>query len=325
MLADPGVDSVIVLFVPPVVATADEVARAIVSAAGDATKPVLAVVVSGEGIPESLRAGDSTVASFSYPESAARALALAAERATWLRREAGSVPTLPDVDRAGARHVIDGDDTERWLEPPEARALLAAYGIPLVAERIVSSVDEAVVAARELGFPAVVKTAAPGAHKTESGGVAVGLTSEDEVRAAAERIGAPLIVQPMVEGGVELLAGVVQDPVFGPLVAFGPGGIYAELIGDTRFAVAPLTDADADELVRGGKAGRLVAGYRGSVAADVSSLTDLLVRLAQLADDNPEVAELDLNPVLGLADRCLAVDARVRLGPVPARNNLKSW
>ena len=140
VLADPGVDSVIVLFVPPVVATADEVARAIVSAAADAAKPVLAVVVSGEGIPEPLRTGDSTVASFSYPESAARALALAAERAAWLRREAGSVPALPDVDRAGARQVIDGDDTERWLEPSEARALLAAYGIPLVAERIVGSV-----------------------------------------------------------------------------------------------------------------------------------------------------------------------------------------
>ena len=327
MLADPGVDSMIVLFVPPVVATADDVARAIASAAAaaEATKPVLAVVVSAEGIPESLRTGDCTVAPFTYPESAARALALAADRADWLRREAGSVPHLSNIDRTGARRVIEGGDTERWLEPTEARALLAAYGIPLVAERTVSSVDEAVAAARALGSPAVIKTAAPGAHKTESGGVALGLTSEDEVRAAAARIGAPLIVQPMVQGGVELLAGVVQDPVFGPLVAFGPGGVYAELIGDTRFALAPLTDADAEELVCGGKAGKLVAGYRGHPAADPRALRDLVTRLARLADDNPEVAELDLNPVLGLADGCLAVDARVRLERSAARNNLKSW
>jgi acetyl coenzyme A synthetase (ADP forming)-like protein len=325
VLADPAIDSVIVLFVPPVVATADEVAQAIASAAAGATKPVLAVVVSAEGIPESLRARDYAVAAFSYPESAARALAFAAERADWLRREAGSVPTLPDIDRASARGVIDTSDAGGWLGPTETRALLAAYGIPLVAERTANSIEAAVAAARELGFPAVIKTAAPGAHKTESGGVALGLMTEHEVRAAAARIGVPLIVQPMIQGGVELLAGVVQDPVFGPLVAFGPGGVYAELIGDTRFAIAPLTDVDADELVYGGKAGRLVAGYRGHPAADGGALTDLLGRLARLADDNPEVAELDLNPVIGLPDGCLAVDARVRLERAPARNAVKSW
>jgi acyl-CoA synthetase (NDP forming) len=325
VLADPAIDSVIVLFVPPVVATADEVALAIDGAAQGATKPVLAVVVSADGIPESLRTRGAAVAAFSYPESAARALALAAERADWLRREAGSVATPPDIDRAAARRVIEAEETARWLAPTETRALLAAYGIPLVAERVAGSVEAAVVAARELGFPTVIKTATPGAHKTESGGVALGLVSDDEVRAAATRIGAPLIVQPMVQGGVELLAGVVQDPVFGPLVAFGPGGVYAELIGDTRFAVAPVTDVDADELVRAGKAGRLVAGYRGRPAADPRALTDLVERLALLADENPELAELDLNPVLGLPTGCLAVDARIRLEPTSGRNDLKSW
>jgi acyl-CoA synthetase (NDP forming) len=325
VLADPAVDSVIVLFVPPVVATADEVAAAISSAASGATKPVLAVVVSAEGIPESLRTADSAVAAFSYPESAARALALAAERGDWLRREAGTASPLSGIDRDRARRVIEASGDERWLEAAETRTLLSAYGIPLVAERTATSVEAAVAAARELGFPTVIKTAAAGAHKTESGGVALGLTSEDEVRAAATRIGAPLIVQPMIEGGVELLAGVVQDPVFGPLVAFGPGGVYAELIGDTRFALAPVTDVDAAELVHGGKAGRLVAGYRGHPAADAGALTDLVERLARLAEENPEVAELDLNPVLGLPDGCLAVDARVRLERAPTRNAVKSW
>jgi acetate---CoA ligase (ADP-forming) len=325
VLADPAIDSVIVLFVPPVVATADDVAAAVVRAAGGATKPVLAVVVSGEGIPAALREAGCSVAAFAYPESAARALALAAERGDWLRREAGTVPAVDGIDRNRARRLIDSVAGERWLDPTEHRALLEAYGIPLVSERSAATVDEAVAAARDLGFPVVVKSAIAGAHKTESGGVALGLTSTEEVRAAALRIGAPFLLQPMISGGVEFLAGVVQDPVFGPLVAFGPGGVLAELIGDTRFAVAPLTDVDADELVHGGKAGRLVAGFRGGPPAEAAALCDLIQRLARLAEDNPEVAELDLNPVLGLRDGCVAVDARIRIDRPAPTTNLKSW
>ena len=124
-------------------------------------------------------------------------------------------------------------------------------------------------AAQEIGYPVVVKTAAPGAHKTESGGIALELQDDHQVRDAVERITAPVIVQRYLQGpGVELLAGVVQDPVFGPLVAFGPGGVFAELIGDATFRVAPLTDVDAEELVTGGKAGRLVAGFRGLPPAE---------------------------------------------------------
>ena len=133
------------------------------------------------------------------------------------------------------------------------------------------------------------------------------------MRGAVERIGAPVLVQPMISGGVELLAGVVQDPVFGPLVAFGPGGVFAELIGDASFRLAPLTDVDADELVSTGKAGRLVAGWRGARRADRAALVDLLLRLSRLGDDLPEIAELDLNPVLAGPDGCVAVDARIRV------------
>src|SRR5581483_10919180 len=132
-------------------------------------------------------------------------------------------------------------------------------------------------------------------------------------------------VQPFLEGGVELLAGALQDPVFGPLVAFGPGGVYAELIGGASFRLAPLTDLDALELVRDGKAGRLVAGFRGSPPADAAALADLLERLGRLADDLLEVAELDLNPVLALPDRCVVLDARVRVGGPPRERALKSW
>ena len=184
---------------------------------------------------------------------------------------------------------------------------------------------DAVEAAKELGFPVVLKTAAPGAHKTEQGGIALDLADEAAVLEAAERIGLPLLVQPFVRGGAELLAGAIQDPVFGPLVAFGPGGVLAELIGEAQFRLAPLTDHDAGELVRSGKAGRLVAGFRGAPPADQGALVDLLLRLSLLAEDLPEVAELDLNPVLALPEGCFAVDARVRVAEHDPARRIKSW
>ena len=293
----------------------------------DGSKPVLAVVMTSEGIPEALR-GARHVAPFAYPESAARALGRVADRAEWLRRPQGAVPTLDRIDTARAAAVV-AEALERsddvWLDPASTRELLLAYGVPLVPERVAASTDEAVAVARELGLPAVVKTAAPGAHKTETGGIALDLESDEAVAAAAARIGLPVIVQPMLSGGAELLAGIVQDPVFGPLVAFGPGGVYAELIGEAAFRIAPLTDVDAEELVTRGKAGRLVAGFRGAPPADRAALVDLVHRLARLGDDLPAVAELDLNPVLALPDRCVAVDARVRVREPRALVRAKSW
>ena len=329
LLADRRLDALIVLFVPPVVAGADEVAVAIrdaVSASGS-SKPVLAVVMSAEGTPGVLLEDDCPVASFEYPESAARALGLAASRSEWLRQPAGTVPELEGVDRAGGRRIVEEAlaSGEGWLEPDRIRALLEAYGVPLVPERVATSADEAASAANELGYPVVVKTAEAGAHKTEKGGVALDLRDEEQLRAAVERIGAPVLVQPYVSGGAELLAGAVQDPVFGPLVAFGPGGVLAELIGDASFRLAPLTDVDAQELVLGGKAGRLVRGFRGAPAADADALVDLVHRLSALAEDLPEVAELDLNPVLALPDRCVVVDARIRVGAAEPKRSPKTW
>jgi len=328
ILADPAVDALIVLFVPPVAVGAEDVATAIRRATRGADKPVLAVVLSADGIPAGLGDTDSGVAAFAYPESAARALGFAVERAEWLRRPAGTVPELDGVDTATARSIVQNvlaDSTDSWLDPARARELLSAYGVPLVPERIAATVEDAVAAAQELGYPTVVKTAAPGAHKTESGGVALDLRDEQQVRAAVDRIGTPVIVQPYLTGGTELLTGVVQDPVFGPLVAFGPGGVLAELIGDASFRIAPLTDVDAEELVLSGKAGRLVAGFRGASAADTAALVDLVHRLAQLADDLPEVAELDLNPVVATPTGCVAVDARVRVRSQSSGQPLKSW
>jgi acetate---CoA ligase (ADP-forming) len=324
VLADPGVDAVIVLFVPPVVAGAEEVALAVSRASAETKgKPVLTSLIAEGELPST-----PGLTNFAYPESAARTLGLAAARAEWLRRPAGSVPALDGIDTVRGRAVIadavaTGEDL--WLRPDQVRDLLQAYGIPVVPERIASTPAEAQEAATELGLPAVVKSAEPGAHKTETGGIALGLATTEDVREAAERIGPPVLVQPMLEGSAELLAGVVEDPVFGPLVAFGPGGVFAELIGQAEFRIAPLTDADARELVLGGKAGELVRGFRGEPAADEQALTDLLHRLSRLGDDLHEVAELDLNPVIASPEGCVAVDARVRVRRSETPPRTKTW
>ena len=314
ILADPNIDALIAIFVPPIVEDPRTVEELLARHAKESDKPLLSVVMSADG---SARGG------FEYPESAAHALGLAAQRAAWLRRPAGTTPDI-DVDYARARAIVDAAE-EGWLGGDDAQALLQAYGIPLVQEGRAETPDEAAALAEQLGLPSVVKTAAAGAHKTESGGVALDLRTADEVRKAAARMGGPVIVQQFLTEGAELLAGIVQDPVFGPLVAFGPGGVHAELIGSANFALAPLTDVDAVELLSTGKAAKLVDGWRGAPAADRAALASLLHSLSRLAVDLPEVTELDLNPVLAGPDGCVAVDLRVRIGrPAPALSP-KTW
>src|SRR3954451_13229699 len=232
LLDDPNVDAVIVLFAPPVSATSREVAAQLNVAlqARAVEKPVLGVLFDDGSAREELR-GSVTV--FDFPSSAARALARAAARAEWLAEPPGVV-TVPDgIDREAALAVVaaavEGGDT--WLDPQATHALLEAYGLPVAAQRVCVTAADAVAAARELGFPAVLKTAAPGAHKTESGGIALGLASEEEVRDAFDRIGGPVLVQAQVTcGGAGAPVGVVADERFGPIVAAGPGGVLAELI-----------------------------------------------------------------------------------------------
>jgi acetyl coenzyme A synthetase (ADP forming)-like protein len=314
ILADPNIDAVIALFVPPVVEDPRAVEDVLVRMSLESSKPLLSVVMSADGTPHG---------GFDYPESAARALGLAAERAAWLRRPAGTVPEL-DVDRAAARAIVDSAG-DGWLDGHAARALLEAYGIPVVPERGADTPDEAALAAEELGFPVVVKTAEAGAHKTESGGIALDVRTAEDVRDAAARIGGPVVVQRYVTSGAELLAGLVQDPVFGPVVAFGPGGVFAELIGAANFAFAPVTDVDVDELLGTGKVAKLVDGWRGAPAADRGALADLLHRLSCLAIDAPEIAELDLNPVLAGAGGCVAVDSRIRIATPSPPSTAKTW
>ena len=330
LLRDPHVDAVITLFVPTVTALADEVARAIdeVAATDAVGKPVLAVLMSATGVPSALRGDESHVAAFAYPESAARALGRAAQRADWLRRPHGVVPILDGIDEHAAARVVEGAlrrGEDVWLEAAEARELLQAFGISVVDELIADDAEAAVVAARQVGYPVVVKSSEAGAHKTETGGVALDLADDDAVRRAVGASVPPVLVQPMVRGSAELLVGIVQDPVFGPLVAVGPGGVFAELIGQAAFRIAPLTDQDAEELVLGGKTGRLVRGFRGAPAADAGAVVDLVHRLGRLGDALPAVAELDLNPVIARPDGYVAVDARVRVRHPERTVRTKTW
>ena len=317
--ADDGVDAVLALAVP----TAISDLRTAIDAAAIG-KP-LAVVLLDQA--EHVRMLASGRPSYAFPESAARALGHAARYRAWLDQPQGRVPELPGLRPADARELLAGflarHPAGGWLPPSQVAELLASYQIPLVASRSARSEQEAAQAAAELGGRVVVKAEAEGlVHKTDAGAVNLDLRTPREVsdayRALEVSLGSRLrrvLVQPMIADGVEVLIGVVQEPMFGPLVVFGLGGVAANLLGDHAARLTPLTDADADELLHEVHAAPLLFGYRGAGPADTGALADTLLRISRLADDLPEVAELDLNPVIARPDGVFAVDARVRVSP----------
>jgi acetyl coenzyme A synthetase (ADP forming)-like protein len=332
VLADPDIDAVLAIFVPPLVTDAQDVARAIVNAAAEAgDKPVAACFLTRTAAPDLLRAGDSgrTVPAYPLPEPAAVALGRAAAHAEWRRRPVGVLPDLPGVDVDAGRAVIDralGDRDDAWLDQADGVALCEAFGIPVAPVRHATTADEAAAAAEAMGFPLAMKSgAADLVHKSDVGGVRLGLITADEVREAFGAMEAALgdslggvVLQPMVAPGIETIVGVTQDPSFGPLVLFGMGGVTAELVRDTALRLVPLTDVDASELVRSLRSSPILFGYRGTAPSDVAALEDLLLRVGRLADELPEVRELDCNPVLVGPTGVVAVDVKVRAARVPA-------
>jgi acyl-CoA synthetase (NDP forming)/GNAT superfamily N-acetyltransferase len=323
--ADEGVDAVLALTVPT--AVADPAPAACCAAI---SKPlVLSVLNQAEAVrllpggPD----GPGPVPAYAYPGSAARALAHAARYGAWRARVPGQVPAFGDL-RADEARALVGGFLERspdggWLPPDQTADLLECYGMPLVSTQPVTSEEAAVGAAARLGGPVVLKADVPGlVHKTDAGAVQLDLHGPDEVRAGyralAGRFGARLsavLVQPMIGSGTEVIIGVVQEPVFGPLVVFGLGGVATDVLSDRSARLTPLTDTDAAALVRSIRAAPLLLGFRGTPAADLAALQDILLRVSRLADDLPQVAELDLNPVIARPDGAHVVDTRVRVLP----------
>jgi acyl-CoA synthetase (NDP forming) len=285
--------------------------------------PVVAVVLDQ---PEAVRLlpGDKpgdpvegSVPAYAYPEAAARALARAARYGSWRARPPSTVPQFGDLRAEDARSVVASFLARMpgggWLSAEEADDLLRCYGIPMVEFIRAADADAAADAAGRLGGHVVIKADVPGLlHKSAAGAVELDLDGAGEVRAAVRRLQAEfagrlsgVLVEPMVAGGVETIVGVVQEPVFGPVVVFGLGGVATDVLGDRAARLAPLTVADADDLIHAIRAAAALPTHDG--------LRDILLRVSQLAGDLPQVAELDLNPVIARPDGVIAVDARVRV------------
>ncbi|HSR85443.1 MAG TPA: bifunctional GNAT family N-acetyltransferase/acetate--CoA ligase family protein [Streptosporangiaceae bacterium] len=337
---DEGVDAVLAVGVPTAVA---DLSAAILTA--KMAKPLVATLLDQPAAVTLLTSGvDPTgpnagepgtqgrIPVYAYPESAAKALAHAVRYREWRDSQLGHVPDLDSVNLASAQALISAYLTASpgggWLPEAGASALLASYGIAMIVTRVASSVEEALTAAAELGGNVVLKAEAAGVvHKTDAGAVKLDLRTEAEIADAYAELttafGANLhrvLVQPMLAGGVETIVGVVQEPVFGPLVVFGLGGVATEVLNDRAARLAPLTDTDATEMILGVRATPLLLGHRGSAAVDTAALSDLLLRVSRLADDLSEVAELDLNPVIARPDGAHVVDVRIRITPAAPRD-----
>ena len=327
LLADDGVDAVLALFVPPVGTQAADVAAAIRRAGAGADKPVLTSFMGIHGVPQALSSlREGKFPSYAFPEAAVIALGKVARYGRWLARGIGEPAAALGVDPARARAAIG--ERAGWLPAERVREVLSAYGIEVTASVAASGADEAVMAARRVGYPVAIKLASPTiTHKTEVGGVVLDVADDDGVRRAYEAIRRRLdelgragemtgvIVQAMVPRGVETFVGATRTSGFGPLLGFGSGGVNVELWKDVVFRVHPLTDLDAREMLDQIRGRALLDGFRGGPVADRDALVDVLLRLDRLVADLPEIAELDVNPLVARAPGhgAVAVDARIRI------------
>ena len=331
-------DALIVIFTPVdpscsdqiVAAIQDGVARA--RAAGASTKPILACVMADAHVP--LRAGAERIPTYTFPENAVRALGKVTAYSIWRSQPAGLFWGFDDINldeiRAICRKAL-ADRGDTWLSDQETWDVLHASAMPAAVRSLARTADDAVAFASVIGFPVAAKLASTKVpHKTELGVVRLNLITPQDVREAFADIVARgtqavgpgaidaidgVVIQPMISGGVETIVGIAHDPVFGPLVAFGIGGVNVEVFGDARFRVAPLTDRDADDLLHEIRGLPLLKGHRGRAPADMDALRDVLLRVSRLAEEVPEISELDLNPVIALApgQGCRIVDARIRV------------
>ena len=330
LLDDPNVDSALAIFVPPLGIRQADVAEAIASVAGShPEKPVLAVLMGREGLPQGkAELHEVGVPAYIFPESAARALSALCRQREWAERPVPPVEQFAVDREAAGRLVAEARAAgQSRLGEVESLELLKAYGIPTAAAGLARTAEDAVALAARSGGAVAMKIVSPEiVHKTDVGGVRVGVEGAAAVRAAFEEIVASarravpdatihgVLVQEMVRGGRETIAGVTRDASFGPLVMFGLGGIFVEVLRDVVFRVAPISRRDAADMISGLRGARLLEALRGTPPADRRAIEEVLLRLSRLAEDFPEIVELDVNPLLAFPDRAVAVDGRVLLG-----------
>ncbi|HEU0184514.1 MAG TPA: GNAT family N-acetyltransferase [Blastocatellia bacterium] len=326
---EPDLDAILVIFIPPLVTPSSEVARVIsevVSARQQQNRPIAAVFLDPQSrlsVIHSTGAGERAVPVYDFPEGAVAALSAASRYGSWRAKPAGHIVNIP-IDRERIDRIMAGAGAE-WLSQKDVAALLGAAGIVTEPSSIARSPEEAAAAAAAFKRPVALKVIEPAVlHKTDVGGVVLNVPAAEAAsgyKRLAEQLAAHGVelaaasVSPMAKPGVEVLAGVTGDPVFGPLVAFGSGGALVELLDDVVFRVLPLTDRDASEMIEETRVSRLLRGYRGSPPADMAALERLLLGLGALAEAAPRIAEIDLNPAIvhPNGEGISLIDARVRL------------
>ncbi|MGA9160369.1 MAG: GNAT family N-acetyltransferase [Actinomycetota bacterium] len=335
--ADPNVDAMIVIYIPPQADKAAEIGHAIVDAVDGVGGriPIATTWVWAQDLPADLREAGSRIPSFAFPEAAAIAMAHACRYGEWRRRPEGTVPTYHDMDPDLVTATLAEalGQGAGWLAPQQVERVLSAASLPVVRSHDARTPEEAGEAAAVIGRAVAVKAQGPDiVHKTELGAVRIGLSGAGAVREAAEEMTRTIeaagltldgfVVQELVEPGVEMLVGVVHDPSFGPVVACSAGGTQAELLRDVSVRVTPITDLDATEMVRSLRTFPLLEGFRGATAADVGALEDVILRIGALVDGHPAIAEMDCNPVIVLPRGAAIVDARIRVQEVARRKPL---
>ena len=338
--ADPKVDSVLTCFIPPLVTNDEDVAAAVRDMAHGADKPCAATFLGMRGVDDGHSSvtgtGGSTQAIpvYAMPEDAVRALAAATRYGAWRSKDHG-VPVAPaGINRRIAEDIVETvlamEPKGRRLTSDESTALLQAYGIDVWTKQEVSTVDEAVAAAEQVGYPVVLKSTAPMVrHQGGTSGVRVDLRTEAALRAAWESLTerlAPLdadrlVVQRMATPGVPCVVTSDEDPLFGPVIGFSVAGLPTELLGDIGYRIPPLTDVDVSELISSVKASPVLHGHRGATPVNRAALADLIARVSVLADDLAEVASLVLNPVNAHPGGVEVLGAEIVLAPAPRRTD----
>ncbi len=334
LLADSGVDGVMVVTPPPPMHTAGAVAKAIIPVIHSAEKPVTIALMGERLIQEAIEHFRAArVPEYRFPERAASALAVLAQRAEYLALERDSKAPQIEADTASVQAVLDEHGKQLGLlSAAETSRILQAYHLPGAPSRLATSHDDAVQFAQELGYPVVLKIASPDiSHKSDVGGVMLNLVDAEAVTMGYTEIIANArtaypeadlqgaYVQRMMPAGQEVILGAIQDAQFGPLVMFGSGGLEVEGLKDVAFALAPLTLQEAEWMLASTWAGRKLLGFRNLPPADRQAVLQAVLQLGELAADFPQLAEIEINPLRVFADSqgAAALDVRMRLtGPV---------